>query len=86
VPVDPARGEPRGPEVRAPVVEASERARVAARAEATEAVPVADPVAAPEVPVVARVDGAVRVWVAAGPTNADPGAGVAISRSWSRPS
>jgi hypothetical protein len=84
--VDPARAEPRGPEVRVPVVEASEHAPVAAPAGATEAVPVAVPVAAPEVRAAARVDGAVPVSVVAGPTNADPGACVAISRSWSRPS
>jgi hypothetical protein len=67
-------------------VEVSERARVAAPAAATEAVLGAVLVAAPAVLVAARVDGVVLVSVAAGPTNADPDAGVAISRNWSRPS
>jgi hypothetical protein len=67
------------------VVEASERARAAAPAGATEAALAAVPVAAPAVPVAARVDGAVLASVAAGPTSAGPDAGVAISRSWNRP-
>jgi hypothetical protein len=84
--VAPVPAEPRGPEVRAEAVEGSEPAPVAAPAVATEAVLVAVPVAAPAALVAARVDGAVLVSVAAGPTNGDPDAGVAISRSWSRPS
>jgi hypothetical protein len=84
--VAPVPAEHRGPEARAAAEEASERARVAAPPVATEVVPAAAPAVAPADLVAARVDGAVLVSVAAGPTNADPGVGVAISRSWSRPS